>query len=208
MGKPLVFTFSGNNLEKLQKINLDGVMDHIDPQKTADQVTATVAGLQIDGAQGPGPIYLEKGLADLGLSAALNNNSIDARFRASVSSASIAIAETAGADRLEGTLLEALKEISAFDLKADIEGEVDDYRVSLSSNVDDVLKNALTQQFKKKAGAFEKSLNQAIAEKTKQPLAESDGLLSDLNSIQGELISRLDQGAALQKEVLRKAGLK
>lgn len=208
LGKPLDFTFSGENLEGLKNINIKGVLDHVDPQKTSDRLTAVVKGLQVKEDNVSRPVYLEKGLADLELTADLINNRIDARLEAAVSSASIAVAESAGDGQLERTLQETLKGISAFDLRVDIEGETDDYRVNISSNIDDTLKGAIGKQLKKSAGAFEKSLNDAIVDKTRKPLTENSDMLSDLNSIENELSSRLGLGDAVRKDALRKVGLK
>ncbi|MEN8243643.1 MAG: TIGR03545 family protein [Thermodesulfobacteriota bacterium] len=208
LGKPLVFTFSGQNLKGLQEANIDGVLNHIDPPKASDRVTAVVEGLKVGEKSNQRPVYLEKGLADLELAAAVVSGRIDAQLQAAVSSASIATAKNAGDGQLGQTLQEALAGISAFDLQADIKGDMDDYHVSLSSNIDDVLKDAMGKQFKKKAGAFEKSLNDAIAAKTREPLAENSGMLSDLNSIENELSARLGLGDAVRKDALKKVGLK
>jgi len=208
LGKPLVFTFSGQNLQDLQKVNIDGVLNHIDPPKASDRFTAVVEGLKVGAKNNQRPVYLEKGLADLELAAAVVSGRIDAQLQAAVSSASIATAKNAGDGQLGQTLQDALAGISAFDLQADIEGDMDDYRVSLSSNIDNVLKDAMGKQFKKKAGAFEKSLNNAIAVKTKAPLAENSGRISDLESIEDELTSRLGMGDAALEDAVRKMGLK
>ena len=208
LGKPLDFTFSGENLEGLKNINVEGVMDHVDPQKTSDRVFAVIAGLQVKEDNVQRPVYLEKGLANLELKADLISNRIDAQLQAAVSSASIAVAASGGDGQLERTLQEALKSISAFDLQVDIEGETDDYRVNISSNIDDTLKGAMGKQLKKSAGAFEKSLNDAIADKARKPLSEASGQMSGLDSIEDELTSRLGLGDAVRKDALKKVGLR
>ena len=85
---------------------------------------------------------------------------------------------------------------------------MDDYRLSLSSNIDEVLKDVIGKQLKKKAGAFEKTLNSAIVEKTKEPLAKTNGQMSDLDSIEDELTSRLGLGDDVLKDAMGKMGLK
>lgn len=199
LGKPLIFSFSGQNLQDLQKVNIDGVLNHVDPSKASDRVTAVVEGLKVGEKNKQQPVYLEKGLADLELAVAVVKGRIDAQLQADVSSASIATADYFGEGQLAQTLQKALLGISAFNVQADIEGNIDDYRVSLSSNIDDVLKDAMGRQLKKRAGAFEKSLNDAIAEKTKEPLAENSRRISGLDSIEDELTSRLGQGVAVLK---------
>ena len=208
LGKPLVFTFSGDNLQDLQKVNIDGELNHIDPQKASDRLTVKIRGLEVGEANGRQAVYLEKGLADLDLTAAVVKGRIDAQLQAGVTSASIATAMATGDGQLGRMLEEALADISAFDLKADIEGDMDDYRISLSSNIDDALKDAIGKQLKKKAGAFEKSLKSAIAERTRAPLAETSGQMSGLDSIEEELTSRLGLGDAVLADVVRKTGLK
>jgi len=208
LGKPLVFTFSGQNLQDLQRVNIDGVLNHIEPQKATDKVTAKVEGLKVGQKNGQRPVYLEKGLADLAFTAAVVSGRIDAQLQAAVSSASIATAKTVGDGQLGQTLQEALAGISAFDLQAGIEGDLDEYRVSLSSNIDDMLKDAIGKQLKKKAGVFEKNLNNAILEKTREPLAKASGQMSGLDSIENELTSRLGLGDAVLKDAMRKMGFK
>lgn len=208
LGEPLVFTFSGQNLQDLQNVNIDGVLNHIDPAKAYDKVTAKVEGLKAGKKNGHPPVYIEKGMADLALTATVASNRIDAQLQANVSSASIATTKGAGDGQLGQTLQDALAGISAFDLQADIEGDLGDYRVSLSSNIDDVLKNAVGKQLKKKAGEFEKTLNSAILEKTREPLAKASRQLSDLDSIEDELTSRLGLGDDVLKDAMRKTGLK
>jgi uncharacterized protein (TIGR03545 family) len=208
LGKPLVFTFSGQNLQDLQNVNIDGVLNHIDPGKASDKVTAKVEGLTVGEKNGQRAVYLEKGLADLALTAAVAGNRIDAQLQASVSSASIATAKTAGDGQLGQTLQAALADISAFDLQADIKGDMDDYRVSLSSNIDDVLKDAMGKQLRQKAGAFEKTLNNAILDKTRDPLAKASSQVAGLDSINDELTSRLGLGDDVLKDAVRKMGFK
>ncbi len=81
----------------------------------------------------------------------------------------------------------ALQGVRKFTINADISGTLDDHRVSLSSDLDRILKDAVGQAAREEAARLETSLRKAIEEKTGPALAEAERSLQRLEAAREQL---------------------
>jgi len=211
LGRPLLFNFSGDQLKDMESVTLKGALDHIDPENTIDQFTATIAsyrasGMALSEAKNL-PIDLKNGLADLNISASVENDLLDAKVELTVKSAEL---EVGGSDGGDNALLKALKsalaDVDHFSLTARMTGPLNDYDIQVTSDLDRVLKQALGRQLEKLTADFKGQLRDGIMQKVKNPLAEANGSMSGFDDITKEIGSRLNLGDSVSDIVAKDLG--
>lgn len=203
LGKPLDFNFSGERLKGVKSVQIDGTLNHIVPAKKNDVIDVIIRGYQVSDIKisesDQLPIVLKKGSADMQLKSSVTGDSLAARLKFYLESVNLAAGKEDDANTIVRVVRSTLAEVSSFSVQADIAGTLDDYQVSLSSDLDRVLGNALGNQVRKKARDFENKLTSAIKEKVSEPMKEATGRFGALNSVGKEITSRLDLGETLLK---------
>ena len=202
LGEPLEFNFSGDKLEGIQSININGALDHIDPNNVTDQMTVTVQQYRVKdfklSASDNLPITLKNGLAHLNLTAKLNEDMLDADVQVTMDAVTLETVNMAGGNQLQQALHAALANVSAFSVNTKVSGPLDNYKVKMTSDLDKVLKNAVGKQIKSLTNEFHTKLRAGIMDKIKGPMADTSNSMSGLDSINQEISSRLDLGSGLK----------
>ncbi len=93
----------------------------------------------------------------------------------------------------------ALADVKAFRADAEISGTRQDYRIDFSSDLDQVLKNAVGRQIQAQLGKFQGDLQAAVMEKVKGPLGGANSEIAGLDGVGRELAERLNIGDGLLK---------
>jgi hypothetical protein len=96
-------------------------------------------------------------------------------------------------------------------VQADIKGTLNDYSISLTSDVDRVLRDAAARLVQEQSARLEKMLTSAIEEKTQGPLKNLQEQFGSLAGIGQELDGRKNEFSDLLKEALlftSKGGIK
>ena len=75
----------------------------------------------------------------------------------------------------------ALSKVSKFQLNGDISGTLQDYKLSISSDLDKVLKNAVSSVVREQSAKLEQQLKAAIQERTGGQLKELQASFGGLN---------------------------
>jgi len=198
LGIPLEFNFSGVNLQGVQSVNVKGSLDHIDPGKTIDQAALAVQQYRINdlklSADENLPLTLENGLANLNLTASIVEEVLDAHIQVTMDSVELEENNNTGGNQLQQALHTALTSVSTFSVNARVTGQLDDYKIQMTSDLDKVLKNAVGRQMKTLTDKFKNKLRAGISDKIKGPMADTTGSMSGLDSITQEISSRLDLG--------------
>jgi hypothetical protein len=91
----------------------------------------------------------------------------------------------------------ALSDISQFTLNAKITGTVDDYHIRLTSDLDQILSNAVGREANKLAAELESELQSAILEKTREPMNNLRKSWGNLEAIDNDLADRLKLAGGL-----------
>jgi len=198
LGIPLEFNFSGVKLQGVQSIHVKGSLDHIDPNKTIDQMTMVVQQYRVnDFKLSSGdklPLTLKNGLANLNLSVALKEEMLDAHIKMTMDAAELEAGNKTGGNPLQQALHTALEDISTFSVNARVTGPLDNYKVRMTSDLDKVLKNAVGRRMQALTNEFQDKLRAGILDKVKNPMADASGSMSGLDSITQEISSRLNLG--------------
>lgn len=199
-GKPATFNISGSGLKGLKSVELKGVINHIDPTKPVDRATLRIKGYGLEGTKlTEGKDFtaiLEKGLADFDIDVSLGNGKgglMKRALRGAVSArfSPVSISASGGESGIAKALASALREINSFNLKADISGTIEDYKLGISSDLDGVLKAAVGGMVRAQSQKLRSGLEEEIRSRVAGPLGEAKSGLSGLEAITGELTSRL-----------------
>ncbi len=203
LGRPLTYRFSGQKLERLDSLDIDGQLNHVDPDRPEDTLNARVQGWQITdlavSRDQSFPVILNQGRMDSRLEAAIEKRVLSSRADFTVSGADFSLAKKDSSNALEQAVAAALADIARFSVQARVNGPRDDYRVSVSSDLDKVMKKAVSGVVADQARKFENQLQAAIAKKTDGPLAELRGQVNGLGGIEKELTQRLNIGQEVLK---------
>jgi uncharacterized protein (TIGR03545 family) len=202
LGRPLKFMVSGEKLKLARLVKINGVLDHVSPAQSSDRMEALLQGYQTkDLNLSPSsdfPVRLVDGVANLGLQAVFKKKIIEADLTATFKSTRFQLGKKDESNPLLAAVASALSDVSSFMVKAKVSGPLENYRVDVSSDLDDQIRKAVSSQLQKYASKFEKDLSAAVWQKVGAPLQGAKGSLGDLDGIGKELQNRLRQMTGLQ----------
>ena len=114
------------------------------------------------------------------------------------------------ASDLSSLLLSSLQDIKAFNVKGSLSGDQKDYDVKISSNIDRVMKKALSKRVEKESRRFAEKLKKEIAKKVGQPMNDLKKGSSDLGDLDKLLAGNLKdlENQLKSSEKLSSKGLK
>ena len=198
LGRPLTYRFTGKRLERLDSLDLNGQLDHVRPDQPKDTLKVRAQGWQITdlavSRDESFPVILDQGRVDSRLEAAIEKRILSSQADVTVSGADFSLAQKASPNALEQSVAAALADVDRFSVQARVNGPRDDYQVLVSSDLDKVMKQAVSGVVADQARKFENQLRAAIAAKTDGPLAELRSQVNGLGGIDKELTRRLNIG--------------
>lgn len=200
--KPLTFNFDAKELKDAKGIKITGKIDHI-TSKSNDTFKANLEGVKLDNLKlldsKDIKILMEKALVSMSLDVNIKGDNLDATINANIGS--VSFSGMSEKEIISNILNEALGEITKFNLQAKISGKTDDYKLSISSDMDNIMKTAMDKVIKNQMAEFEKRLKDEIAAKVDIPLKGLESDFLSFNNIENELKSRLDIGSDLTQKL-------
>jgi len=204
LGKPLAFKFLGRQMQQVQSINMDGVLNFMQPGNPRHHVKLLVQKLGLDhldlGDSGNLPILITKALADVNMNLDLMGPKLNALAKAQLEDVQMAVEKAAGSE-ISGALADAVASVTHFALTAIVKGSDPDYSARIESDLDPLLRKAVGQIIATATSKFESQLQAAIAEKTQGTLKDTQNRLGTLAGLGGEFSQRLDFGNSLLKNI-------
>lgn len=211
-GKPLAFKFLGRKMQRVQSINMDGVLNFLQPGNPRHHVKLLVQKYGLDhleiGDPENLPLSITKALADISMNLDLAGPKLNALAKARLEDVQMAVEKAAGkaADKaagseMSGALADALASVTHFALTALVKGSDPDYTARIESDLDPLLRKAVGQIIATATSKLESQLHAAIAEKTQGPLNDAQNQLGGLAGLAGEFSQRLDFGNSLLKNI-------
>lgn len=97
-----------------------------------------------------------------------------------------------------------LAAVSRFSLDAKVSGNLDGYRLKLSSDLDRILKESLSAQLREQIARLEQELRAVTSQRLSGPILEAERSFGDFATLGDELEKRLQDFVSLQKEALFK----
>ncbi len=203
LGAPLTFRFAGEKLQGLGAVVLDGEINRVDPAKGSDRATLRVRDARLNdyplGDPGGIGLVLKQATADLDVKATLSGENLAATLSSQVKSVQMAMGKKADAGPIAAAMADALDGIKAFRVGAEVAGTPDRYSINLTSDMDQVLKNAVGRQVQTQLDRFQRDLEAAVMEKVKEPIGSLGADMGGLDGIGRELTGRLTAGEEILK---------
>ena len=207
LGVPISFVFSGENLEKIGSVKLDGKSDYVIPARPQNSVNLSVKKLAISDLvlsdDAKFPVNLKKALANVDVRAVLRGNNIKSNINAAFSSVSLNSNPTDKKALMAKVMSSALSSVNNFKVTVDVHGTIENYNVNIKSDLDRVLKRSVGSIARKESAKLEAKLKQAVFAKVKGPLRDSKSNLGGFSGIGDELNKRLGAGTNLLKGGLK-----
>lgn len=207
LGKPLSYAFSGTKLKNMQNVTIEGLLDHRAVANPHDTLNVQINGYELKSlalsTQPEWPVTIEKGMADINVSAALEGQHLQAKGKAFLSSMHVSAGRTGDTNPLTQTLSKALSEITSLSVEVNVAGTLDNYTVHVRSELDSLFKNAAGKIVSRLSSEFSQKLQTALSAKIADPLKSLKRTLNGFQTIGGELIGRLTNQHALLKELLK-----
>jgi uncharacterized protein (TIGR03545 family) len=150
---------------------------------------------------------LSEGLADLSVNASLSGGAIEATIVAGFQSIKVSTDLGADAGQLAQAVVLSLSDIEELNVMAGISGTFESYDITVSSDLDRVLKNAMSKLVEAQADRFAAELEATIMEKLAGPMSDLTTSLGGFDAIGDELTDRLSEGTGLLNPSGKKSGL-
>lgn len=203
-GRPMRVTFDAANNPKFGRFNLDLTVDRTGIT-ARDTLKTRIESLKLSGFQAGDAIKVEKGGADIqGSLNIVEEQALTGDIKVKVRDAALELVQ-AGDDEISKILKKTLATVDRFYINFLISGTLDETKVDIESDLNQILDRAIRGVFEDKAKEFEDKLRAAILDKTKGPLAEAAGPLSEFKDLQQLLNSRESSYENLLSQVTKKA---
>lgn len=200
LGRPTTAHFDAERVGDMGPVRLDATFDRVRPGKGRDTIEAEVAGVAIEGfglAEGEGfALRLDRGRADLRGKVTWADGALDAKLGVDVRQAALTVGSPD--DPISRALADALAGVESLRIDASVRGAADDYAISLSSSLDDVLRQAIGRLVEERVQA----LSQQVGDALEGRLAESRAALESSWGSFTDLGDTLEQRTALARDVL------
>ncbi len=205
VGSPTTFSFLGDNLKEIGKISIKGALNRLDPSKPTEHVSLDVDSYRmrdVELSKGKEfPVTMKKGAADFRITAEHDLKGFNAALDAGFKGVELASGIGQDAGSVVKALASTLADVKAFNLKADVAGQPDDYDVKVRSNLDDVLKKALGDMVKRESRRLEIRLKAEIEKKVREPLDKLNSKVGVLGGLDQKLSRYSEELEALQKDI-------
>jgi uncharacterized protein (TIGR03545 family) len=210
LGAPLTFSFSGSGLDTIGSVKISGALDHVRPASSSDSVFITVSGYRASGLSLSGSpdlsLTLQDGLIDVSMTGQYDGQRIAGRLTASARSVRFQTGSQGSPGQLVVSIRSALEKVTSFSLTADITGTPDHYEVTVTSDLDRVLKEAAGRFLGDKAASFEKELSAAVQARTGDKLKSLQDGFGGLGSLGGKIDVVQEQLNSLLRDATLAAG--
>jgi len=198
LGRPTTFELAGQKLDGLDMIKILGSLDHSNPSQSINTLKGVVQGYLLENFKLPAdtgvPIVIKKAMADLKIDSSLKGEDLAALITAALKQTSLSVDTSAQESPLVKALGRALEDLSTLTANADVNGTLENYVVTVKSDVDRILKSAMGKVVHQQTAALKKQLRTQISAQLQGPAGEAKGALGGFGDIQGELEKRLNIG--------------
>jgi len=191
LGLPLNFSFFADKLENAGALELVGTMDHTDPDQSVDKVNFSLTSYKVKNFT-----LSENETLKLSLKQAQSNLQSEVKLKGRVLTASI-LSTVQSADFVTRwyknpgdsarSMERVLKNIHAFDIKVNIIGSKEKYNVQVSSDLDEIIENAIAGKVEQSIAEFDAQLKDRINTITKGEIADLESLYKKVNKLQNTI---------------------
>ncbi len=186
-GIPTTFGFESDALTGMDSMTFTGTLDHRKPGKGRDTFRFEASGLGISktvlSSSGSFPVLMENADMDINVDTMISGGKMASTIKAGFSSVTIS-AGGGSSGMIARTLASALEGVTEFSLTAKLSGTLGDPEMELSSDLDEVLRNAAGRAVEQQAREFRKKLEAAVRARTGGELSKIEDQIGSLSKIQ------------------------
>ena len=205
LGKPTTFELAGQKLDGLDLIRILGSLDQSKPGRAINMVRGTMKGYLLENFKLPAetgvPITIKKALADLEFNSSLKGEDLAALLTAALKNTSLSVDTASQSSPVVKAMGSVLENLSTLTANADISGTLENYTVMVKSDVDRLLKSAMSKVIDQQTAALKNQLKTQISAQLQGPAGEARGALGGFGDIQGELEKRLNVGGGVMGDL-------
>jgi len=197
LGRPMRLHAAGSQLQNAEDIKIDGVIDHVKPGATKDTITWSLNGLKMADVSisksSSFPLTLTSALANFKGDFEIEDQVLTANVDAKFNNANWSSTATEG---WTGRVAKSLTSIHQFNLEGELQGTLNSPSLSLRSDLDQQLKQAVAGQLKSAQSEletkFKARLNDEVAS-IAGPYKDQLAFLTDKESSLDQRINNLDK---------------
>ncbi len=209
LGVPLTFAFTGEKLQAARSIALTGALNHINPLKQADRANFSMRGFKVKNfilsAHKELPIAMEEAFIDFDLDGSFTQ-ALRANLKANINSARMNIGGDGSKNPFVAAVRSALSKVNNFSISADMAGTLENYKMTITSDLDRVLKSAVGSVVQEQGAKLEQQLKAAVQDRTGKQLKDLQESFGAMNQEGNALTNIQNQLNALLQESLKSAG--
>jgi uncharacterized protein (TIGR03545 family) len=206
---PLTFAFTGEKLQAAKSIAITGALNHINPLKQEDRAKFSMRGFKVQNfilsEHKELPIALQEAFIDFDVDGSFTQ-ALRANFRANINSARMNIGGDGSKNPFVSAVRSALSKVNNFSISADMAGTLENYKMNITSDLDRVLKGAVSSVVQEQGAKLEQQLKTAIQERTGGQLKELQESFGGLNQQGTALTNVQNQLNTLLQEAVKSAG--
>jgi len=208
LGQPTTFAFSGDQLKGVRSVMVEGALNHVVPADTRDHLTLKTEGYELPtfvlSKDAKWPVALINGLGDLNLNAELKRGALTANGKGNFRDLHLSAGKESDTDPLTKALSSAVTGISQLSFEANVKGTLQQQDITLTSDLDRILRKAAGQMVDESAQTFGAELQSAISAKIAEPMQQLKKSLSGFDGIAGDLTERMTQHNGILNSLLEK----
>jgi uncharacterized protein (TIGR03545 family) len=206
LGRPMRLHASGKKLKNAEQIVVDGVVNHVNPEKPKDSMQWSVSGWQLENVSiskdANLPLTLTKAGTNLSGKVELAGQNLFANIDAEFKNAQWS---SPAQDGWAGRVTKTLAGIQQFNLDSKIQGDLRSPQMSLSSDLDEQLKQAVAGQLKTAQAELEQKLKVRLNAEVEKAAGPQQDQLAFLTKTEGTVEQRINQLDEMLKAELKSA---
>ncbi|MDH5326453.1 MAG: TIGR03545 family protein [Gammaproteobacteria bacterium] len=206
LGRPMRLHTSGSNLKNAGSVKIDGVFDHVKPHATKDTITWSLSGYKMSDVSisksSSLPLTLSSALSDFTGNIELKGKVLTANVDAKFNNANWSSTATEG---MTGRIAKSITSIRQFDLLGKLQGTLSSPKLSLRSDLDQQLKEAVSGQLKSAQNELEAKFKARLNDKITSMADPSKEHLAFLTDKENSLEQRINRLEKMLKTELKSA---
>lgn len=206
LGRPMRLHAAGDQLQNANSIKIDGVIDHVKPDATKDSITWSLTGYKMaDVAISKSstiPLTLTSAQATFKGDIELKGQALAANVDANFKNANWSSTATEG---WSGRVANSITSIHHFNLDGKLQGTLSSPKISLHSDLDSQLKQAVAGQLKSAQSELEKKFKARLNEEVASMAGPHKDQLAFLTDKENSLDQRINNLDKMLKAELKSA---
>ncbi len=208
LGLPLTFAFAGEKFKDFDSVKFEGSLNHINPAQSKDTINLEMSNYKIADysiTSSGMPIKINNAAASIAIDSTIAGEKINANISGKLRGLNLSVSKEGESSQMQKIFASTIQGIKELNFTVKVTGDVDNYSVDISSDVENILKKALQDQIGKLTESWDKEFLSAIKDKTGAQLPALKTDLAGLNASDSGLKSRSADMSSLLKELVSPA---